>query len=286
MSERPFFSIVIPALNEEKYLPNLLEDLSNQTNTDFEILVVEGHSDDATRQVALEFKKKLSLEVITVEKRNVSYQRNVGGEKASGEWIVFMDADNRLPNDFLEELKHQIVKRDDFDIFTTWIDANSDGAIDQSTAGIINLGLEIYQKILQKPSAFGALIGVKSTIFSKHKFDEHQQVLEDSLFVQNVIKDGYRFRVLRKPQFIFSLRRMKKEGTLKTIRTASLMNLRYLQGHTFEDSDYGYTMAGGSYYEQPNSVFFQKIQSFLETASKHQLHQAKKIINSIKEFEL
>ena len=44
----PFFSIIIPTLNEEKYLPLLLSDLEHQLFTDFEVIVVDGKSADKT----------------------------------------------------------------------------------------------------------------------------------------------------------------------------------------------------------------------------------------------
>ena len=49
---KPFFSIVIPALNEEKFLPKLLESLSHQHFCDFEVIVVDGRSKDKTVAVA------------------------------------------------------------------------------------------------------------------------------------------------------------------------------------------------------------------------------------------
>jgi len=55
---KPFFSIVIPTLNEEKYLPNLLNDLTKQKEKDFEIIVVDGKSEDRTIDIAIKYKKK------------------------------------------------------------------------------------------------------------------------------------------------------------------------------------------------------------------------------------
>ena len=46
-------SIVIPTLNEENYLPNLLRSLGKQTVKDFEVLVADANSQDATRQIAV-----------------------------------------------------------------------------------------------------------------------------------------------------------------------------------------------------------------------------------------
>src|SRR3990170_5565992 len=108
-SYSPFFSIIIPTLNEERYLPHLLEDLSKQTFKDFEAIIVDGHSNDATVAQALKFKGKLpELSILQSKERNVSFQRNLGGEKAEGSWLIFMDADNRVPEYFLEGVKYKI----------------------------------------------------------------------------------------------------------------------------------------------------------------------------------
>jgi len=48
MTKEPFFSIIIPCLNEEKSLPLLLKDLAGQTLQDFEVIVVDGQSQDKT----------------------------------------------------------------------------------------------------------------------------------------------------------------------------------------------------------------------------------------------
>ena len=59
MTKKPFFSIIIPALNEEKYLPLLLSDLAKQTMRDFEVVVVDGKSEVKTVVTAKSFAKSL-----------------------------------------------------------------------------------------------------------------------------------------------------------------------------------------------------------------------------------
>jgi len=53
---KPFFSIVIPTLNEEKCLPRLLDDLTQQKEKDFEVIVIDGRSDDQTVKKAKNLK--------------------------------------------------------------------------------------------------------------------------------------------------------------------------------------------------------------------------------------
>ena len=69
----PFFSVIIPCLNEEKYLPKLLKDLQGQIDRNFEVIVVDGKSEDRTVEVA----KKFECSVLEADKRNVSIWREL-----------------------------------------------------------------------------------------------------------------------------------------------------------------------------------------------------------------
>src|SRR3990172_1161417 len=91
------FSVIIPTLNEQKFLPNLLTSLSEQSYRDFEVIIVDGGSEDKTVVRARSYKKKLpSLTIIEHARRGVSAQRNEGAASARGEWLVFIDADSIL----------------------------------------------------------------------------------------------------------------------------------------------------------------------------------------------
>lgn len=284
-SKTPFFSIIIPTLNEEKYLPLLLEDLASQTNDSFEVIHVDGNSDDKTVQFAKRFSNKLPIKSVVVKKRNVSYQRNKGVERARGQWIVFMDADNRLPRYFLDGIKYQLAKNDDIDVFTTWIDvAEKDKQVNQAIKRITNYSLELFHNV-GKPIALGALIGTKREVLGKVRFSESMKVGEDSYFVKYALEAGYSFYILREPQFIFSLRRVKKDGLLKMAVKMSILTTKYVQGGDFTENNYGYEMDGGASYEGESLPFFDKLNLFFKTASKKQLEKARSLFNSLKDFE-
>ncbi len=153
-----FFSIVIPTLNEEKYLPLLLKDLQQQTFCDFEVIHVDAHSTDATMKKAKLFDKKLSIKHYQNPQPNVSQQRNLGASKSTGKWIIFADADDRFPNNYLEGIVQQLKKHPEVDVFTTWFNTKQKNLTDSIILSIMNLGIDLYQSIDQ-PSAFGALIG-------------------------------------------------------------------------------------------------------------------------------
>ncbi len=86
-------SVIIPTLEEEKYLPLLLKDIKKQTVQPEEIIVVDARSKDKTVEIA---KRKDAKVIIT--KKGVSHQRNLAAKKARGDWLLFIDADMRLPD--------------------------------------------------------------------------------------------------------------------------------------------------------------------------------------------
>ena len=93
-------SVVIPARNEERALPRCLEALERQTYKDFELIVVDSASSDATGEVALSHKAR----VIRVEIPGVALARQVGFGAARGEIIASMDADTIAQPDWLARL--------------------------------------------------------------------------------------------------------------------------------------------------------------------------------------
>jgi peptidoglycan/xylan/chitin deacetylase (PgdA/CDA1 family) len=95
-------SIVIPALNEERLLPDCLESLRNQDyEGEYEVIVADNGSTDNTAKIAREFGAKV---VSCLEKKNVFYARQVGADAACGDIIAQADADTVYPRDWLTRI--------------------------------------------------------------------------------------------------------------------------------------------------------------------------------------
>lgn len=273
----PTFSIVIPCLNEEKYLPHLLTDLANQTNQDFEVIVVDGNSDDKTVVKAKQFSDKFPLTIKVVTKRNVSHQRNTGGALAKNEWIIFMDADNRLPAYLLDGVRYQLAKNPQTDVFTLWIKVEPSARIDKTIAQALNLGMEVYTK-MGKSAALGAFIGCSNQVLQKIKFDENKKYAEDGMFTDEASSAGFHFSIFKEPNYYYSLRRIRAEGAIHNIQIAAKLQLQYLLGKDIAEADY--PMLGGRYYEQLNNQersLFKKTQEFIKSATKEQLNDIKRL---------
>ncbi len=97
---QPAVSIVIPTLNEERYLPFLLASLTQLGPVD--VIVVDGNSSDDTVAVVSsyidQFTDGASLRLIQPQKRGISLQRNTGARAARHEIIFFLDADIVIPS--------------------------------------------------------------------------------------------------------------------------------------------------------------------------------------------
>ncbi|HVM73624.1 MAG TPA: glycosyltransferase [Candidatus Paceibacterota bacterium] len=104
--ETPAVSIIIPTLNEEQYLPRLLNSLRN-VSSPLDIIVVDGASEDNTVQVVQKYQTlftgNASLTLVQSTKRGISLQRNKGAAKAKYSTLMFCDADVAFSSKFAYE---------------------------------------------------------------------------------------------------------------------------------------------------------------------------------------
>ncbi len=242
--KKPFFSIIIPSLNEEKFLPLLLADLAKQSVRDFEVIIVDGESSDKTIEKSKLFKDRLpSLSILTSKIKNVSVQRNLGAKKATGKYLLFNDADNRLPEYFLEGVRYQLHVKP-LDLFTCWFIPDSEVGSDKTVATYMNIVIEAAS-LLGQPVAYGALIGCRANIYKNiGGFNPEVGFAEDSEFVNRGSKKGYTFGVFHEPRFTYSFRRFRKVGKIKLLQKYAVLNIKYLTNQKVNQPK-EYPMGGG-----------------------------------------
>ena len=102
----PKISVIIPAFNEEKFLPKCLESLKRQDFKDFEIIVVDNNSKDKTAEIA----KKFGVLLLKEKRQGVAFARQKGAESAKGEILAFTDADTILPKNWLSRISKEFEK--------------------------------------------------------------------------------------------------------------------------------------------------------------------------------
>lgn len=215
---KPTISIIIPTLNEEKFLPNLLQSLVEQSEKDFEVFVVDGHSKDKTRETALAYKNKLTnFNFIQVPKAGVSMQRNLGAKKSKGEYLVFLDADSVVLPYFVERVRNYINTYPDPQVFTSWFRPDGDTTEDVFMTLMIVASIEgsIY---FHRPWAPGPLTVIKRSTFENiNGYDESMSFGEDYDLGMRLYEKKIMLQVIRETIYIYSLRRMRKEGKLRTL---------------------------------------------------------------------
>ena len=107
----PLISVVVPCYNQAQYLDECLQSVLDQTYTDWECIIVNDGSPDNTEEIAKNWVEK-DTRFIYLSKENggLSSARNAGIEIAKGEWILPLDADDKIGNQYLELAEKEFEK--------------------------------------------------------------------------------------------------------------------------------------------------------------------------------
>ncbi len=207
-----FFSIIIPAHNEEMYIRNTLshiEALEYPTDA-YEVLIVENGSTDKTYTIAKEFEHG-NVTVFSSPKKGVSLARNIGIERLSNqsEWTILLDADTVLKQDFLKTLNEFLIQNEskNYAIGTARVKPIPESVLAQIWFGIYDIGHRLTH------SSYAIQI-VKSSIAARYRFDEHMTMGEELEFIQFALGDGS-FFFFSTDMVHTSTRRFEKEGWFK-----------------------------------------------------------------------
>lgn len=109
-------SVIIPAYNEEKYLPRTLDSLAKLDRKPDEIIVVDGDSTDKTASVA----RRHGATVITVAHRGIGFARDKGLKKATGDIVAYTDSDTVVPHDWLTKIEETLSRPGVAGVFGTF----------------------------------------------------------------------------------------------------------------------------------------------------------------------
>lgn len=110
IAKRPLISVLIPVYNTEPFLRDCLNSVINQTYTNFEVILVDDGSTDQSGAICDEFALKDNrFKVIHQENQGVAIARIVGFDNCQGELISFIDSDDYVSPDFLEQLSKPII---------------------------------------------------------------------------------------------------------------------------------------------------------------------------------
>lgn len=207
MTPLPPISIVIPALQEEHYLPLLLRDIAAQTLRPVEVIVVDGGSSDRTVELAHQH----GARVIQTH-RGVGHQRSHGGQHARGDILVFLDSDVRLAPNFLAQAVPLFIRRR-YAVACPWYWPHGSTIAVRACFACFGGLFWLLQKI--SPSGAGCCIIVTRSLFERCGGFRSAHTYDDICFVRRAARRG-RFGILP-VRIHVSDRRFRHEGTVRVI---------------------------------------------------------------------
>jgi glycosyltransferase involved in cell wall biosynthesis len=181
-------SVIIPTLNEEDYITVLLNSLSKQIVPPEQIIIVDGHSKDKTRPIVKHFKK------ITLLTTNppVANQRNYGAKKATGDLLIFLDADTKVTNDFIQKIKSYFKNKKPA-IACPWFIPMSKNPLILGSYVFFSSMFYVFQKLI--PSGAGTCLIVKKNIFLKSTGFSEEYKFEDIELIRRLAQ-GYQYQII------------------------------------------------------------------------------------------
>lgn len=110
-------SIIIPSFNAEAHIRNALNSILNQTNKDFEIVVIDGRSSDGTCRIVQSFQACDScITLLSEPDKGIYDAMNKGIDMAKGEWLYFLGSDDRLKDSTVLEKINEVLEKSKPDI--------------------------------------------------------------------------------------------------------------------------------------------------------------------------
>ncbi len=227
-------SIIIPTYNEEEYLPVLLDSIKSQSFDDYEIIVADANSTDKTREIAE------SYGCIVVDGGLPAVGRNNGAKIAKGDYLLFLDSDLELTEDYLRNALYEF-RMERLGIAITQMTPMSNKIEDKIFHDFANYFMISVEKIKPHGAGCYGIIARKELHDRCNGFDEDLTFGEDTDYIERLAKIEP-FKVLRNAKIGVSTRRLEEEGIETLIRQYGRSTVNDFLGKrtTAEELDYNF----------------------------------------------
>lgn len=196
-------SIIVPIYNSEKFLKKCLDSLINQTYKNIEIVCVNDGSKDNSLEILKDYKSK-DNRVVVIDKENegVSIARNTGIQKATGEYITFVDSDDWVDEDFIEKL-YTALKEQNVEVVRGNFYKNSNYETHDFVGNLKDLKNKTFfttekkfsNSVINKiatgelPCYVVLLMASKENILKTPLFNSELKLMEDVVFYMNLLNN-------------------------------------------------------------------------------------------------
>lgn len=168
MTNKPLISVIVPCYNQSQYLNESLQSVLDQTYTNWECIIVNDGSPDNTEEIAEKWEEKDSrFKYLKKENGGLSSARNAGMEIAKGEWILFLDCDDRINK---EKLNNSSFFFDNHDIIITNFELFRDSVKYPPFCNLENVNFNLENIILKWDN--GLNIPIHCALFLRKSIDK------------------------------------------------------------------------------------------------------------------
>lgn len=217
-----YYSIVIPVYNRNEELGVILESLTHQTYRDFEVIVVDDGSIERAEPTCDLFKKVLKIKYIYKYNSGPGLSRNEGAAVADGDFILFLDSDCIIPEQYLQAIEDFLSQNRDVDAFGG-PDASQDGAEDKQkaityamTSFFTTGGIRGGDKSLDKfiPRSFN--MGVSRKVWQLTGGFSSMRFGEDMEFSYRIIESGFKTALIT-DAYVYHMRRTDTKAFFRQV---------------------------------------------------------------------
>ena len=180
-------SIVIPVLNKIHFTAQCLDDLFVSTNLDLEVIVIDNASTDGTADYLTKLNSNSTITITNQENNGCAASWNQGVKKSTGEWIIILNNDVRLPKHWIENLIN-FADQKCFDVVSPGM---REGELNYNLYGYAENYMQKMAKVLRQWTPSGACFAVRKTVFERiGLFDESYKIgqYEDADFFRRCKK--------------------------------------------------------------------------------------------------
>ena len=167
-------SVIVPIYNAEKYLPRCLDSILMQADESVELILINDGSTDKSEDIINTYmgKYKASIKYFKKENTGVANARNLGLEKATGDYIIFVDSDDYIDKDLFKNLNPYIEKNIDIIKYKAIIETEEEEKIGQLEGPVFDTvtGEEAFSKLCFEDEMVDALwvYAYKRELFTKN----------------------------------------------------------------------------------------------------------------------